>query len=310
MTTAFASLPALDLQDMPCDLRLIDVQKHYDGFRLGPVSLGIPRDSVVGLIGQNGAGKTTLMKGILGTIHLNGGTVELFGQNTFALADTALASLKERVGFVSAVTSYPVGMTVRDVARTYELAFPRFSRSEFERLATQMDLLPSAAGKRVRDLSRGMGMKLQLACVLATGADLLIMDEPTAGLDPIVREEVLDLLRTWMETGGRSILISSHITSDLSNLADYLALIDNGQLVLNCGRDDVDAMGVAHLRTSELETVRAGSVAHDMPALRHDLSYDLLVPDRAAFLRAYPDYICDRASIDDVMVLLVKGEVR
>ena len=93
-------------------------------------------------------------------------------------------------------------------------------------------------------------------------------------------------------------------------LADYLALIDNGQLVLNCGRDDVDAMGVAHLRTSELETVRAGSVAHDMPALRHDLSYDLLVPDRAAFLRAYPDYICDRASIDDVMVLLVKGEVR
>jgi ABC-2 type transport system ATP-binding protein len=250
------------------------------------------------------------MKGILGTIHLDGGNIDLFGQNTSTLTDVALASLKERVGFVSAVTSYPVNMTVRDVARTYELAFPRFSRAEFERLATSMELLPSAAGKRVHDLSRGMGMKLQLACVLATGADLLIMDEPTAGLDPIVREEVLDLLRTWMEDGNKSILISSHITSDLSNLADYLAFIDDGQLVLNCGRDDVDAMGVAHLRTSELETVRAGSVAHDMPALRHDLSYDLLVPDRAAFLRAYPDYICDRASIDDVMVLLVKGEVR
>ena len=310
MTTAFASLPSLDLQGAPCDLRVVDVQKHYDGFRLGPVSLDIPRDSVVGLIGQNGAGKTTLMKGILGTIHLDGGNIELFGQNTSTLADVALASLKERVGFVSAVTSYPVNMTVRDVARTYELAFPRFSRAEFERLATSMELLPSAAGKRVHDLSRGMGMKLQLACVLATGADLLIMDEPTAGLDPIVREEVLDLLRTWMEGGNRSILISSHITSDLSNLADYLAFIDDGQLVLNCGRDDVDAMGVAHLRTAELQAVRAGRVAHDMPALRHDLSYDLLVPDRAAFSRAYPNYVCDPASIDDVMVLLVKGEVR
>ena len=310
MTTAFASLPSLDLQGAPCDLRVVDVQKHYDGFRLGPVSLDIPRDSVVGLIGQNGAGKTTLMKGILGTIHLDGGNIELFGQNTSTLADVALASLKERVGFVSAVTSYPVNMTVRDVARTYELAFPRFSRAEFERLATSMELLPSAAGKRVHDLSRGMGMKLQLACVLATGADLLIMDEPTAGLDPIVREEVLDLLRTWMEGGNKSILISSHITSDLSNLADYLAFIDDGQLVLKCGRDDVDAMGVAHLRTAELQAVRAGRVAHDMPALRHDLSYDLLVPDRAAFSRAYPDYVCDPASIDDVMVLLVKGEVR
>lgn len=309
MTTAFASLPSIDLQGAPCDLRVVDVQKHYDGFSLGPVSLDIPRDSVVGLIGQNGAGKTTLMKGILGTIHLDGGNIELFGQNTSALTDTAMASLKERVGFVSAVTSYPANMTVRDVARTYELAFPRFNRAEFELLATSMELLPSSVGKRVRDLSRGMGMKLQLACVLATGADLLIMDEPTAGLDPIVREEVLDLLRVWMEGGNRSILISSHITSDLSNLADYLALINDGRVVLNCGRDDVDAMGVAHLRTAELQTVRAGSVAHDMPALRHDLSYDLLVPDRAAFTRAYPDYVCDPASIDDVMVLLVKGEV-
>ena len=79
MTTAFASLPSLDLQGAPCDLRVVDVQKHYDGFRLGPVSLDIPRDSVVGLIGQNGAGKTTLMKGILGTIHLDGGNIELFG---------------------------------------------------------------------------------------------------------------------------------------------------------------------------------------------------------------------------------------
>lgn len=310
MSTPRWSLPTLDLHDEACDLRLIDVQKRYGDFCLGPLCLDVPRDSILGLIGQNGAGKTTLMKGVLGTIHLDGGHVELFGRNASQLAGDGLAAVKEGVGFVSAVTSYPAGMRVREVVRTYELAYPHFDRAEYVRLATSMELLPASQDKRVRDLSRGMGMKLQLACVLACGASLLIMDEPTAGLDPIVREEVLDILRTWMEAGGRSILISSHITSDLGTLADYLALVDAGQLVMSCDRNALAGMGVAHLRSAELQEVRAGNVAQDMPALRRDLSYDLLVPDRMAFAQAYPHLVCDPADIDDVMVLVVKGKVR
>ena len=311
MSTIFSSLPVMDVGGEPCDLRVIGVTKRYDGFTLDAVSLDVPRGSVVGLIGQNGAGKTTLMKAILGTIHTDAGMVELLGRDTASLTDAETITMRSNVGFVSAVTAFPTVMSVSEVATMYRLAFPAFSQETFERLATQMELLPGSANKKVKDLSRGMGMKLQLACVLASGAKLIILDEPTAGLDPIVREEVLDIIRTWMEDGTHSALISSHITTDLEKLADYLVLIDNGRVVLSCECDAIDQMGVAHLRSAELDRVLAdGLMAGNMRVLRQDLSHALLVPDRAAFLRAYPDYVCDRASIDDVMVLLVKGEVR
>ena len=310
MSTTFMSLPNMSACDEPCDLRVNGLTKRYEGFTLDAVSLDVPRGSVVGLIGQNGAGKTTLMKAILGTIHADGGSIQLFGRKLSELSDAELISMRGRVGFVSATTAYPGVMTVSEVATMSRMAFPAFDQVAFERIATRMDLLPGSARKRISELSRGMGMKLQLACVLASGADLIIMDEPTAGLDPIVREEVLDIVREWMEDDAHSALISSHITTDLEKLADYLVLIDNGRVILTCDRDAIDLMGVAHLRTNELDRVREDGLVSEVRVLRHDLSWDLLVPDRAAFARAYPDYVCDRASIDDVMVLLVKGEVR
>ena len=310
MSTTFSAMPSIDVTNDPCDLRIKGVTKRYEGFTLDGVSLDVPRGSVVGLIGQNGAGKTTLMKAVLGTIHMNGGTVELFGRDLASLTDAELITLRGRVGFVSAVTAFPGVMTVSEIARMYRMAFPAFDQAAYESLATRIGLLPQNAGKKVKDLSRGMGMKLQLVCTLASGADLVIMDEPTAGLDPIVREEVLDIVRAWMEDEAHSALISSHITTDLEKLADYLVFIDNGRVILSCERDAVDQMGVAHLRTSELEHVLADVVPGSLRVLRQDLSWAMLVPDRAAFSRAYPNYVCDRASIDDVMVLLVKGEVR
>jgi ABC-2 type transport system ATP-binding protein len=169
-----------------------------------------------------------------------------------------------------------------------------------------------APQRKVSELSRGMGMKLQLACVLASGAELLLLDEPTSGLDPIVREEVLDILRTWMEDEGHSMLVSSHITSDLEHLADYLVMIEQGQVVLACERDLIsDMMGVAQLRADELEQVRAAWPfgQAQMRVIDHGLYKSLLVPSRTSFHEAFPDYACDRASIDDVMNFIVKGKV-
>lgn len=310
MSAPFTPSGALGMEETPCDLRVVKATKHYGDFTLGPIDMDVPRGTIVGLIGQNGAGKTTLMKGIMGVTHLDGGHVELFGRDVTGLADAELAKVKERIGFVSAVCAYPQGMTVREVARMHSLAYPQFDQARFDELATQMGLLPTSAAKKIKDLSRGMGMKLQLCCALAVGVSLLVMDEPTAGLDPIVREEVLDIMRTWMEDEGRSALISSHITSDLDRLADYLVLIDNGRVLMTCERDAVAEMGVARLRSAELERVVADGFVEEPHYLRHDLNIDLLVPDRLAFMRRYPDFVCDPASIDDVMVLLVKGEVR
>ena len=310
MSTTPTSPDVVDMSTMPCDLRVVEAEKRYGDFTLGPITMSVPRGTIVGLIGQNGAGKTTLMKSIMGITHLAGGHVELFGRDVSGLTDREVAELKGRIGYVSAVCAYPQGMTVREVARMHSLAYPQFDQARFEELATQMGLLPASATKKVKDLSRGMGMKLQLCCALAVGVSLLVMDEPTAGLDPIVREEVLDIIRTWMEDESRSALISSHITSDLDRLADYLVLIDNGHVLMTCERDAVAEMGVARLRSAELERVLADGFVANPHVLRHDLNLDLLVPDRLAFSRAYPDYICDPATIDDVMVLLVKGEVR
>ena len=286
------------MTNMPFDLRLIDISKHFDGFDVAHVTLEVPRGCVVGLVGRNGAGKTTLMRMALGSLAPDSGRVERVA----------------KLGTVSAVCPYPTEMTARNVERMHRLAFPAFDRALFENTCAVLDL-PLDSKRTIKELSRGMGMKLQLAAAIASGATCLVMDEPTAGLDPIVRDDVLDLLRRWMETGDRSLLISSHITSDLERICDRIAIIDNGRALLACDIDRIeDRMGVARLRLAELEEVlggnRAWSSNEHARVLRGDLSWALLVDDRAAFVREHPGYVCDRATIDDVMTLLVKGEVR
>ena len=305
-------------------LRLRGIAKRYDGFELGPLDLDVPRGSIVGLIGRNGAGKTTLMHCALGAVLPSAGSVELFGQDLAACNDAQLAALRARVGSVSSVPGWPPTITVADVSRMYEIAFAGFSAERFAEVARRLELdlgevgdiharrRDGLLGRKVKELSRGMGMKVQLAAALACDAELLLLDEPTAGLDPIVRDEVLDVLREYLEDEQRSVLISSHITSDLEQLVDRLVLIDGGRVLLECPRDAIDEMGVARLRSSELNEVLASALLPKGEArfLRRDLSVDLLVPDRAAFSAAFPALACDPAGIDDVMTLLVKGERR
>lgn len=286
------------MTDTPFDLRLIDISKHFDGFDVTHVTLEVPRGCVVGLVGRNGAGKTTLMRMALGSLAPDSGRVERAA----------------KLGAVSAVCPYPTEMTAPDVERMHRLAFPAFDRALFEKTCDALDL-PLDRKRTVKELSRGMGMKLQLAAAIASGATCLVMDEPTAGLDPIVRDDVLDLLRRWMEPGDRSLLISSHITGDLERICDRIAIIDSGRMLLTCDIDEIEGhMGVARLRTAELEEVldgeRAWSGDGRVRVLRGDLSWAILVDDRSTFAREYPNLVCDRATIDDVMTLLVKGEVR
>lgn len=317
MTTSYPSQtdpimvgsPAFD--SGPYDLRVSGIDKHYEEFDLRGVSLDVPRGSIVGLVGRNGAGKTTLMKIVLGIALPDSGRVELFGKDCSSLSESDVARLRRRMAYVGTTVAYPGDMTVSEVIRMYEFAYPTFDRAHCLQLCSDIDL--DANRRKVSELSRGMGMKLQLACALSSGASLLLLDEPTSGLDPIVREEMLDILRSWMEPGERSMLISSHITTDLEHLADYLVMIDEGRVVLSCERDIIsDVMGVASLRAGELDHVREAWPFGQEPVRTIDrgLYKSLLVPDRAVFLRLFPDYACERATIDDVMSFIVKGEVR
>ena len=158
-----------------------------------------------------------------------------------------------------------------------------------------------------------MGMKLQLACALAHNPDLLILDEATAGLDPMARDEILDLLRDFMADESRGILISSHITTDLEKIADRVVCIDQGRIAFDVEKDLItDMAGVAHCRTAEFEDVRASDLfaPGELRWIRQPMSVDVLVPDRFAFAKRFPRIVCDRATIDDYLQLTLKGETR
>ena len=284
--------------------------KHYDGFSLEGVSLAVEEGEVVGFIGQNGAGKSTTIKALLGLIGLDGGEGQVLGTPSNELSRPSGASVKERVGVVFDTVSLPGHLRISDVGRIYRSAYASWDARAFDRLTHELDLDPR---KAVKDLSRGMGMKLSLACALAHDPQVLILDEATAGLDPMARDEALDRLREFVARPGRAILMSSHITSDLERIADRIVCIDAGRIVFDLPKDVItDETGIARCRVADFERVAASGVVpeRELRYLRHDYGIDVLVPDRFVFAENFPDIPCDRMTIDDYMALTLKGGVR
>ena len=284
--------------------------KRYNGTAvLDGVSLGVPAGCVTGLIGANGAGKTTTIRMIMGLSKPDAGDVVLLGEPFGPNADDATARrIKSRIGVVFDTCPFVGDLSVKTAGALMRAAFPEsWRQGVFEDLLRQFDLDPK---KRVKDLSRGMGMKLQLACALAHDPDLLVLDEATAGLDPLARDEILDLLRNFMASEQRGILISSHITTDLEKIADRVVCIDKGRIAFDVEKDEItDLAGVAHCRTAEFERVRESDLfAGTAPKnLRRAMSVDVLVPDRFEFAKRFPNIACDRATIDDYLQLMLEG---
>lgn len=287
------------------------VKRYGNATVLDNVSLCVPAGCVTGFIGANGAGKTTTIRALLGLMELDGGKAMLFGEPFGPHADDARAHrLKQRIGVVFDTCPFIGDLPVRAAGTIMKASFPTWKQGRFEDLLSQFDLDPK---KKIKDLSRGMGMKLQLACALAHDPDLLVLDEATAGLDPMARDEILDLLRAFMEDERRGILISSHITTDLQKIADRIVCIDRGRIVFDMEKDLItDMAGVAHCRTTEFERVRESQLFGQgrLRWIRQPMSVDVLVPDRFEFAKLFPHVACDRASIDDYLQLTLKGETR
>ena len=284
--------------------------KHYDGFSLEGVNLAVNEGEVVGFVGQNGAGKSTTIKALLGLIRVDGGEGSVLGTPSDELTRASGAATKERVGVVFDTVSLPGHLRVADVGRIYASAFASWDAHRFSQLTHDLGLDPK---KAVKDLSRGMGMKLSLACALAHDPQVLILDEATAGLDPMARDEALERLRDFVAQPGHAILMSSHITSDLERTADRIVCIDAGRIVFDLEKDAItDSAGVARCRVADLERIASSGMIPDseLRYLRHDYGIDVLVPDRFAFAETFPDIPCDHMTIDDYMSLTLKGGVR
>lgn len=275
-----------------------------DRFSLRDVTLAVEPGQIVGFVGANGAGKTTTIRAALGLIKLDSGEAHLFGQRCDANApDETQRHLRSRIGLVLDTCPFPSTLKVGQVERLVGPAYPTWSCETFAGFIDRFALDPKT---KVKDLSRGMGMKLQLACALSHNAKLLVLDEATAGLDPMAREELLDELLAFVSDGQRSVLLSSHITSDLDRAADRVICIDNGSIVFDLPREDItDRAGIAHCTQAQASELMA--CVEGAHAARHAYSVDVLVPNRREALEAFPEIPCDRATIDDYLRLMLKG---
>lgn len=283
-------------------LELHQVSKTYSksDFTLDSLSLSLPYGAILGFVGENGAGKTTTIDCILNTVRKDSGTVKLFGRE-MGDEDT---DIREKIGVVYDGDNFPGFWTATHLSRVMAGLYAQWDDALFQKYLEEFRLPPR---QKIRSYSRGMTMKLALAAALSHHPQLLILDEATSGLDPIMRDDMLDVFLEFVQEESHSIFLSSHITSDLDKIADYIAFLHKGKLIMTVSRNDLAyKYGVMRCRESQFSALHP----EDMIAYRkRDFQIDVLVSDVEAARNKYRDAVIDHVSVDEVMLLLVKGTV-
>ena len=279
-------------------LNLEHVQKAYGAFSLD-VSLKVQEGQVIGLIGANGAGKSTTFKAILGLIRSEGGICEIFDKPVKELT----VSDKEKIGVVLADSGFSGYITVKDAMDIMSAMYKDFSKADFK---VRCEKFRIPMNKQIKEFSTGMKAKLKVLAALSHDAKLLILDEPTAGLDVVAREEVLDMLREYMEDGSKGIVISSHISSDLEGICDELYMIDNGCIAMHEETDVLLAeYGVLKVTPEQFEKMEKQYI---LKVKKEQACYRCLTTQKAYYMENYPELIVENGSIDELMMLMLRGE--
>jgi len=277
-------------------IEIKNLKKVYDNFTLGEINLSIESGKVIGLIGENGAGKTSLIKSILNIIKIEG-EIKLFNSNNLN-EDT-----KENVGIVLDNAFFPENLSPKDIETILKSIYKNWDTQVFQDYIKRFNL---DYKKTIKNMSKGMKKKLEIACALSHHPKLLILDEPTSGLDPVVRSEVLDLFQEFMESDSHTILISSHITSDLERIADQIILIDKGKIQLNEDKDEIiNKYGILKCSLEEFDKIDSEDIINYK---KTKYSYEILVKDKNKMEKKYKDYIIDKISLDELLLLITKGE--
>ena len=237
-------------------LEIKDLTKTYPGFSLDHLNLTLPSGCIMGLIGENGAGKRTTIKLILDILHKDGGSITVLGKDNTEHTEL----LKEEIGVVMDEVGIPECLTVRQVGTVMRSTYRTWNEDEYARLVKKLSL---PGNKTFREFSRGMKMKLGIAVAMSHGSRLLLLDEATSGLDPVVRDEVVEMFGDFTRDENHSILISSHIVSDLERLCDYIAFLHKGKLML-CEEKDVllSENGLLHCTAEDLRRLPADAVLY------------------------------------------------
>ena len=279
-------------------LEVKDLCKNYNTFSLKHVNLTVPKGSIVGFIGENGAGKTTTIKAIIDAIHREQGDIRLFGQSI----DTKSEKLKQDIAVVMEGSFFYEDFTPKQIARVLSGVYVNWDQAKFDACLEKFKL---PATKKIKEFSKGMRMKLSLIIAFSHDAKLLILDEPTSGLDPIARNEILEEFLTFIQDENHGILISSHITTDLEKVADYITFIHDGEIVFTEEKDNlIYHYGLLKCGASEFEQL---DVMDLVGYRKGKFQIEALVKNKAQMKKKYPDFLIDAVSIEEIMLFHVRG---
>ena len=268
-------------------------------FILDKLSFSLPYGAILGFVGENGAGKTTTIGCILNTVRKDSGMVKLFGKE---MRDTD-TDIREKIGVVYDGDNFPGFWSAKQLSQVMEGIYTQWDHALFQKYLENFHL---PVKQKIKNYSRGMTMKLAIAVALSHHPQLLILDEATSGLDPIMRDEMLDVFLEFVQEESHSILLSSHITSDLEKVADYITFIHNGKLILTASKNDlVYHYAVMRCRESQFLALDPGDI---IAYRKRDFQIDVLVDNGKEAQRKYKDAVVDHVSVDEIMLLLVKGD--
>ena len=279
-------------------VQLEHVRKKYGSFTL-ELNMQIPENQIIGLIGANGAGKSTTFKLMIGLIRPDQGNAEVFGRNAADLG----AEEKQKIGVVFSDSGFSEYLRVQQLISVMKRFYPDFQEKEFRKRCERFKI---PLNKQIKDFSTGMKAKLNVLLALSHDSRLLLLDEPTAGLDVVAREEILDLLREYMEIPGRTIVISSHISGDLEHFCDDLYMIHEGKIVLHEETDRIlEEYGFLKVSEQEYEVL---DKEYLLRVRKESFGYSCLTDQKKYYLENYPGLVVEKGSVDEVISMLVKGE--
>ena len=275
------------------------VKNYGDKFTLGEINLDIPSGIIIGLIGENGAGKTTLIKSILNIIRSDKGNIKIFEKEV----KKNECEIKENIGVVLDNMFFPELLMPKDINSIMKDVYKNWDEQLFNKYLSEFKLKNNQS---IKSMSKGMKKKLEIATALSHHPKLLILDEPTSGLDPVVRNEVLDIFLDFIQDEEHTILLSTHITSDLEHIADKIIFINQGKVVLDQSRDDLlDNYGILKCDVDKFDTISKDDI---IAYKKNKYDCEILVNDINKIKKKYKDFIVDKITLEELMVLMIKGE--
>ncbi len=279
-------------------LKLTNITKKYDDFILDNVSFNVPKGNIVGLIGENGAGKSTTLNSILDIIERDSGNVFILDSEKNKISNAT----REKIGVVFDGNNFPEDLTPQKLNNVLKAIYSNWEEQKFYELLEKFSL---PKNKKIKKFSKGMKMKLSISVALSHKAQLLILDEATSGLDPVVRDDILDILLDFVQEENNSILMSSHITSDLEKIADYIIFIHKGKVIFEEKKDNlIYNYGIMKCKLKAFNDIEKKELIRYR---NMDYRYEILIKNKKELEKKYPNVIMDNIKIEDIMLMYVKG---